>query len=204
MPIRRLRALSACSKTRLVVLERKLAAVRVLEPPALVLEVAEELQHQRAREPDGVEGIGAAHVFQLALERRDGDRARPAAVALLARPADLGAERKPLAVGTHCLHLELRHQVLHQRISAPSCDRNLPVSAAVKRESTVLRPCTEASGDSGAFSPPMSVRTHPGLSATTTMPRLASVTESPLASALSAALLVASRKLEPLASAIEP
>src|SRR5688500_828920 len=46
MPIRRLRALSAWSKTRLVVRDGKLAAVGVLEAPALGLEVVEQLEDE--------------------------------------------------------------------------------------------------------------------------------------------------------------
>src|ERR1700741_5609052 len=99
MPISRLRALSAWSKAGHVFLEGKFAAVGVLEPPAIVPQVAEQLQHQRAGEPHGVERIGAAHVVELGLERRDGDRAGPAPVALLARPADLGPELQALAAG---------------------------------------------------------------------------------------------------------
>src|ERR687897_109972 len=97
MPISRLRALSAWSKTCLVVLERKLAAVGVLEAPALGLEVVEQLEDQHACQPHGVERVRAAHVLERALEWRDRDRARPAPVALFARATDLGPERQALA-----------------------------------------------------------------------------------------------------------
>src|SRR5688572_15155849 len=171
MPTRRLRALSAWSKARPVILERKLGAVGVLQPPALVAQVAEQLQHQRAGEPHGVEGVGAAHVVELALERGDLDRAGPAAVALLLRPPDLREQRDALAVGAHAGDRELGDQVLHQGIAAPSYDRNFPESSLRKVEMTLRKPCTDFSTESGACSPPMSVRTQPGLSATTMRPR---------------------------------
>src|SRR5262245_13389856 len=191
MPVSRLRALSAWSKACLVVLERKRAAVGVLEAPALGLQVAEQLQDQRAGEPHRVERIGAAHVVELVLQRRDGDRARPAAVALRARLADLGAQRQALAGGAHADHLELGDHGLHQGIGAPSCEKNLPESPLPRPAITLRRPRTDLSGLTGACSPPMSVRTQPGLSATTMIPRPASADASPLTSMLSAALLVA-------------
>src|SRR5262245_53768061 len=140
MPVRRLRALSAWSKARLVVLERKRAAVRVLQAPAFGLQVAEQLEDQDAREPHRVKRIGAAHVVEPVLQRRDGDRARPAAVALLARPADLGLERQALAAGAHADDLELGDQVLHQGIGAPSCEKNLPESPLPSAAITLRRP----------------------------------------------------------------
>src|SRR5919109_4990284 len=153
--------------------------------------VAKELEHQRGGEPHRVERVGAAHVVELRFERRDCDRARPALVALLARPADLRPELQALAVGSDADHVEPGDEVLHQGISLPSCERNFPESRKVSLPITLRKPLMDCSGVSGAFSPPMSVRTQPGLSATTMMLRPASVTESPFASALSAALLVA-------------
>src|SRR5688572_33389955 len=83
MPARRLAALSACSKLgRLaaeageIALERKLAAFGVVEPAAGGLEALEQLQHQRAGEPERVEGVDAADVGELAIDRRDLHRAR--------------------------------------------------------------------------------------------------------------------------------
>src|SRR5688572_15061070 len=177
MPVSRLRALSACSKLfrvqpGTVVVERKFAAVPVLQLPAVGLEILQQLQHQRARQPHRVERVGAAHV-----------------VALLARPADLQPQLHALAGFAHADHLELGDQVLHQGIAEPSCERNLPESAGLRPAITLRSPRTDASGESGAPSPPMSVRTQPGLSATTTtFP--ASVAARPLTSMLSAALLV--------------
>src|SRR5688572_72890 len=194
MPVSRLRALSACSKLfrvqpGTVVVERKFAAVPVLQLPAVGLEILQQLQHQRARQPYRVERVGAAHVVGLLLERLDLDRARPAPVALLARPADLQPQLHALAGFAHADHLELGDQVLHQGIAEPSCEKNLPESAGFRPATTLRSPRTDASGESGAPSPPMSVRTQPGLSATTTtFP--ASVAARPLTSMLSAALLV--------------
>ena len=88
MPTRRLRALSAWSNLALAVeageigLERKVAAVGVLEPVAGVLELREQLEDQRAGEPRGVKRVDAAHLERLLLQRRDLDAAQPAAVIL--------------------------------------------------------------------------------------------------------------------------
>src|SRR6188508_278142 len=118
MPTSRLRALSACSKRGLVVLQRERAAVAVLELPALGLQVAEQLERKHAGEPHGMERVGAEHVVEPGLERIDGDLARPAPVALLLRPADLNRERDALAAFAYADHLELRHQVLHLALRA--------------------------------------------------------------------------------------
>src|SRR6185436_15466571 len=177
-------------EARAVGVERKRAAVAIFQRPALGLQVFEQLERERAREPNRVERIGAAHRVELRVERRNRDLAGPAAVALLLRAADLDAHRQALAVGAHAGHLELRHQVLHQGISVPSCEKNFPESAARRPPMTFRSPRTEASAESGALSPPMSVRTQPGLSATTTILRAASVAARPLTSMLSAALLV--------------
>src|SRR5688572_16415269 len=105
MPTRRLPALSACSKLgRLaaeaaeVALERKLAALAVVELAAGGPEALEELQHQRAGEPQRVEGIDAAYVGELAVDRRHLHRAVPAAFDLV-RPADADRQRDLLAFG---------------------------------------------------------------------------------------------------------
>src|SRR5688572_11319771 len=195
MPVSRLRALSACSKLfrvqpGAVVVERKFAAVAVLQAPSVGAQVLQQLEHQRARQPYRVERVGAAHVVGLFLERLDLDRARPAPVALLARPADLQPQLHALAGFAHADHLELGDQILHQGIAEPSCERNFPESAGFRPAITLRSPRTDASGESGAASPPMSVRTQPGLSATTMMLRAASVAARPLTSMLSAALLV--------------
>src|SRR5512138_2862959 len=92
MPISRLRALSACSKSaaflrRLVQagevqLEREGAAVGIEQHRAGRLQVREELEDERAGKPYGVERIDAAHVERLLLQRRDADPADRAAIRL--------------------------------------------------------------------------------------------------------------------------
>src|SRR5687768_10563014 len=151
-----------------------------------------------------MEGAAAAHIVDIRFERGDRDLAGPAAIALLARPADLGAQFDAFAVGPHGDDLELGDEVLHQGISVPSWERNRPESLGVSRSITLRNPRTDASGDNGAPAPPMSVRTQPGLSATTMIRLDASVAARPLPSMLSAALLVEYGSVMPLDSPIEP
>src|SRR3954470_6224777 len=210
MPIRRLRALSVCSKLGLLVqpgevgVQGKLAAVAVLEPRAFGPQLGQELEHERGREPDGVEGVDAAHVDRVVLQRLDLHAADPVAVVAFVRRPDARVELDALAVLQDRGDQKLGDDRLHHGIGEPSWEKNLPESVLLSPASTLRRPATESCGASGALSPPMSVRTQPGLSATTFTPRPASVAARPLTSMLSAALLVPYGSVIPLDSVIEP
>src|SRR4051812_14731159 len=107
------------------------------------------------------------------------------------RRADARVQLDALAVRQHRGYEKLGYECLHHGMGEPSWEKKRPESPAFKPESTLRNPATEVSGASGAPLPPMSVRTHPGLRATTLMPRPPSVLAKPFTSMLSAALLVA-------------
>src|SRR5260221_3665478 len=187
-------------------LERKFAAVGVLQPGAAVPQLRQQLENQRAGEPQGVEGVDAAHIERLLLQRRHHHATQPAAVALALRPGNARAdvELHLRAFAGERRHLDRGDRVGHHGIDEPSWLKKRPESPLFRPAITWRKPLTEVSGVSGAPAPPMSVRTHPGLSATTAMRFAASVTARPLTSMLSAALLVAYGSVSPLDSAIEP
>src|SRR5437773_3165495 len=192
----RLRALSAWSNLGLAVqarevsVEGKLGAVGVLEARAALLELREQLEDERAGEPHGVERIDAAHLDRFVLQRLD-QHARDPSVGLRVRRADARLDVDAPAILQHCGDLQRCDDPFHHGIGDPSCEKNLPLSDGVRPAITLRRPATEVSAPSGAPLPPMSVRTQPGLSATTTTPLAPSVAASPFTSMLSAALLVA-------------
>src|SRR5581483_2515451 len=116
---------------------------------------------------------------RLQLNARD-----PLAVLILERRPDGGPELDGLPVREHGEHRELRGERLHHGMGEPSCEKNRPLSALLSLARTSRRPATDVSGASGAPAPPMSVRTQPGLSATTMMPRGSSVAARPFTSML--------------------
>src|ERR1043165_1491193 len=119
MPVSRLRALSAFSILRPgaepgeVGLERERAAVGRFERDAFALQMAEQLEHQRAGEPGGMERVHALYAHRLLVDRRQLDRAEPLALALRPGATDARDQADLLALAAPTHRFETDGDIAH-------------------------------------------------------------------------------------------
>src|SRR6185503_15719479 len=122
MPVSRLRALSAFSilgpgvEPGQVGFERKAGAVEHLELDAFRLQIAEQLEHQRAGEPGGMEGVDALYAHGLLVDGGELDRADPGVLRFGLRAADARGERNLLAISEYGDHFQLDYEVAHLEV----------------------------------------------------------------------------------------
>src|ERR1044071_9226637 len=122
MPVSRLRALSAFSILRPgaepgeVGLERERAAVGRFERDAFALQMAEQLEHQRAGEPGGMERDHALYAHRLLVDRRQLDRAEPLAPSLRPGATDARDQADFLAVLELRDHFERDDEIAHREV----------------------------------------------------------------------------------------